>query len=171
MKLEWEEVSERWWSANTPVGSYTVNFSKHYEPPSWIWEFWFNGAEIYECIHSCSGLEEGKRQAEAHWEELIAPIIAPYIDTLEDARRALSDEVQAAQEELPDIAPAVSEDEKEQWEELLSALGDRYESNVLEGYKARVKEFSERNAKGNFRQNQQIAEVFQMFSSPRRTKE
>ena len=86
MKLEWEQCNKK-------------NVKRIAETPLHFWyEIGTNGrlwwAEALDseeriplqggkCLWSCDTEDEAVQKAEEHWEELIAPIIAPYKDRIE----------------------------------------------------------------------------------------
>lgn len=80
MKLEWENSYAERYNAHTPFGSYHV---EHRDGSGWQWGYCFD--EYYdEDQFGCPSLEEGKKRAEADWQERIEPIIAPYLNEEND---------------------------------------------------------------------------------------
>ena len=75
MKLEWDEIDSEWQTAKTPFGIYWVKVN--FEKTGWVWGYCFD--DYYdEEEHECDGAEQGRMLANEHWQERIAPIIAPY---------------------------------------------------------------------------------------------
>ena len=98
MQLKWEGESG-YLSAHTPFGSYTVTKTPH---TGWTWNYCFS--EYYdEDSVSAEDEESAKAAANEHWQERIAPIVAPYLDVKEAARTL------AMVENIDQIAQACAE--------------------------------------------------------------
>lgn len=64
--LVWKKISDTFYEAETPFGSYYVTFDSMY---GWGWHY----EETYEAdVSPCTSLEDGKAQAQKHWEERLA---------------------------------------------------------------------------------------------------